>query len=43
MVCCTNRLSVGEGWFEVVSGEADLFALNHEVYEAWIETGFLSD
>lgn len=39
----TNRLSVGEGYFEVIRAEADLFAFKDEVHETWIEARFLSD
>jgi hypothetical protein len=43
VVSSTNRLSVGEGWFEGIRAETDLFAFKDEVHETWIEAGFLSD
>jgi hypothetical protein len=42
-VSITNRLSVGEGWFEGIRAKVDLFAFKDEVHETWIEARFLSD
>ena len=43
VVSITNRLNVGEGWFEGIRAEADLFPFKDEVHETWIEARFLSD